>query len=644
MSLAKQFGIGFFVVLFLVFIGTLWVNVNNTRDFIQQQLASHAQDTATSLGLSITPYVGDEENIPIIETMTNAIFDRGYYQSIQLSDADGNVILEKKNPKAMQTIPDWFMDMFVINAPVATTNLNTGWQIAGSLQVTSNTGFGYEQLWRNTVDTFWLVVVIFVLAMIFVWGMVRLITRPLIDVVTQVEAISNKNFGTVKHVPSTPELSTFVKAVNSMSTKLSKMFTQLSEQSEKYRQFAYSDTLTKVGNRRAFELALRQMLTDSEQHSQGFLIIIRCSSLAHVNRAFGGEVGDSYIVSVCDAIKKVTSQSFPNFNLYRLNGADFSLVIEDCAKEKCETLLEELSTSFLRLEKTEYEQGTAHIGATEFLCGEEVKATMEKVDSALAIASTSSTRWQLASNLTVSRSNEEWREKIQALIELGTADFAKQPIVSAKDELLYEEWFARLPNKSTSESLPMAQLVPASVRLDFAEKLDQMILSQALEQIPAAQGSVGINISRVSMLDADFQTWFLTQLPKNSDICKKLVLEIPERALVNDVNQLSGFVTQLKQAGVRITVERFGAQLAGITHLRDIRPDFLKLDGRFIRNIHNEPDNQLFVQSLVSIAHGLNIQVIAEMVESLEESDWLKGAHVDFQQGYFIGAPKANID
>ncbi|WP_412972338.1 EAL domain-containing protein [Glaciecola sp. MF2-115] len=644
MSLAKQFGIGFFVVLFLVFIGTLWVNVNNTRDFIQQQLASHAQDTATSLGLSITPYVGDEENIPIIETMTNAIFDRGYYQSIQLSDADGNVILEKKNPKAMQTIPDWFMDMFVINAPVATTNLNTGWQIAGSLQVTSNPGFGYEQLWRNTVDTFWLVVVIFVLAMIFVWGMVRLITRPLIDVVTQVEAISNKNFGTVKHVPSTPELSTFVKAVNSMSTKLSKMFTQLSEQSEKYRQFAYSDTLTKVGNRRAFELALRQILTDSEQHSQGFLIIIRCSSLAHVNRAFGGEVGDSYIVSVCDAIKKVTSQSFPNFNLYRLNGADFSLVIEDCAKEKCETLLEELSTSFLRLEKTEYEQGTAHAGATEFLCGDDVKATMEKVDSALAIASTSSTRWQLASNLTVSRSNEEWREKIQALIELGTADFAKQPIVSAKDELLYEEWFARLPNKTTSESLPMAQLVPASVRLDFAEKLDQMILSQALEQIPAAQGSVGINISRVSMLDADFQTWFLTQLPKNSDICKKLVLEIPERALVNDVNQLSGFVTQLKQAGVRITVERFGAQLAGITHLRDIRPDFLKLDGRFIRNIHNEPDNQLFVQSLVSIAHGLNIQVIAEMVESLEESDWLKGAHVDFQQGYFIGAPKANID
>jgi diguanylate cyclase (GGDEF)-like protein len=644
MSLAKQFGIGFFVVLFLVFIGTLWVNVTNTRDFIQRQLASHAQDTATSLGLSITPYVGDEANIPIIETMTNAIFDRGYYQSIQLTEPDGVIILDKKNPKAMQSVPEWFIDMFVIKAPVAVTNLNTGWQIAGTLQVTSNPGFGYEQLWRNAVETFWVIVAIFILALMFVWAMVRLITRPLIDVVTQVEAISNKNFGMVKNVPSTPELSIFVNAVNRMSDKLSKMFTQLSELSEKYREFAYVDSLTKVGNRRAFELSLRQMLTDSEQHSQGFLLIIRCSSLAQVNNAYGGEVGDRYLVSVCDAIKKVTSQSFSQFNLYRVNGADFSLLVEGCSKNQCTELLEALASLFLSLEKTEYEQGTAHIGATEFICGNDLKMTMEKVDSALAIASAASSHWQLASNLNVVQGNEAWREKIQKLIEIGTADFAKQPIVSQVGDVLYEEWFARLPNRSSSELLPMAQLVPASVRLDYAEKLDQMILTAALLKIPSAEGAVGINISRISMLDPKFQAWLLWKLPENSEVCAKLVLEIPERALVNDVNQLSGFVKKLKQLGIKITVERFGAQLAGITHLRDIRPDYLKLDGRFIRNIQNEPDNQLFVQSLISIAHGLNIKIIAEMVESIDESDWLKKAGIDYQQGYFIGAPKANND
>jgi EAL domain-containing protein (putative c-di-GMP-specific phosphodiesterase class I)/GGDEF domain-containing protein len=644
MSLARQFGIGFFVIFLLMFIGTLWVNTNNTRDFIQQQLASHAQDTATFLGLSITPYVDDEANIPIIETMINAVFDRGYYQSIQLTDPNGVILLDKINPKAMQSVPEWFINMFVIKAPVAATNLNTGWKIAGTLKVISNPGFGYEQLWRNAIDTFWVVFAIFILAMSFVWTMVRLITRPLIDVAFQVEAISNKNFGTVENVPSTPELSTVVNAVNRMSTTLSKMSTQLSEQSEKYRQFAYSDLLTNVGNRRAFELALMQILTDSEQNSQGFLLIVRCSSLVHVNNAYGGNVGDSYLISMTQAIKKIASQSFSHFNLYRLNNSDFSLIIEGCSKDECTAFLEELSTTFLSLKKTEYEQGTTHIGATEFLCGEDIQATMEKVDSALAIASTASTRWQLSSSLSNTQGNEVWHEKVQNVIYTGTADFAKQSIVSKTGNVLYQEWFARLPKRSPSEFLPMAQSIPASVRLDYAEKLDKLILTEALIKIPLAIGLVGINISRISLLNPDFQEWLLSKLSQSSQVCAKLVLEIPERTLVNDTNNFSGFVRELKHLGVKITVERFGAQFACITHLRDIRPDYLKLDGRFIRHIQNAPDNQLFVQSLVAIAHGLNIEIIAEMVESLEEFEWLKNAGIDFQQGCYISAPKENYN
>jgi hypothetical protein len=58
--------------------------VPNTKNFVEQQLSSHAQDTATSLGLSITPYIAISEDLPIIETMTNAIFDRGYYLEIEL--------------------------------------------------------------------------------------------------------------------------------------------------------------------------------------------------------------------------------------------------------------------------------------------------------------------------------------------------------------------------------------------------------------------------------------------------------------------------------------------------------------------------------------------------------------------------------
>ena len=65
MSLSKQLGLSFLIVLLLVFAGTLWVNVSNTRAFIETQLQSHAQDTATSLGLSITPYIDSPEDLVV---------------------------------------------------------------------------------------------------------------------------------------------------------------------------------------------------------------------------------------------------------------------------------------------------------------------------------------------------------------------------------------------------------------------------------------------------------------------------------------------------------------------------------------------------------------------------------------------------
>jgi EAL domain-containing protein (putative c-di-GMP-specific phosphodiesterase class I) len=68
-------------------------------------------------------------------------------------------------------------------------------------------------------------------------------------------------------------------------------------------------------------------------------------------------------------------------------------------------------------------------------------------------------------------------------------------------------------------------------------------------------------------------------------------------------------------------------------------PDYLKIDGRFTRNIEENPDNQLFVKSLINIAHGLDVRVIGEMIESEYEKQWLIHAGIDGIQGYYISEP-----
>ena len=100
---------GLIIVLTLLsFTGRLLISVDHTRDYLNEQMASHSQDAATSLGLSISPYM-DDQNLVIADTMMAAIFDSGYYQSMKFVDSNGVIKLNRENPKSVESVPAWFM-------------------------------------------------------------------------------------------------------------------------------------------------------------------------------------------------------------------------------------------------------------------------------------------------------------------------------------------------------------------------------------------------------------------------------------------------------------------------------------------------------------------------------------------------------
>lgn len=641
MSLSKQLGIGFFCILFMMFIATLWSNTANTRTFISDQLSTHAQDTATSLGLSIDPHLGNIRDIIVVETMTNEIFDRGYFSALTLSDHDGNIIINRTNLINSESVPGWFIKIFHIDAPSGIAEIKDDWVVKGRLVVKSNAGMAYQQLWKNALNSFWITLFVFAIALVFVWALVKyMISRPIKAVIAQTEAISMQRFTQIEEVPRTTELKKFVNAVNFMSGKLSDLFRQLSEQSEQYRLTAYADPLTQVGNRRAFDIDIQQLFRNDADNTSGHLLIIRASSLGQVQKAHGGDIGDKYLNDVCTTTQKILNQYFDDFTIYRIAGADFALIIENTKTAQIIALTKTLASSFKRMEKTEYSQGTAHIGVSSFAVNQDIPRLMEQTDNALSVAIDNDEGWELSDNLPVTFSNEIWRDKIKSILQVGYSDFVTQPIMDKDQNVVYSEWFARLPNEENSANLPMAQLIPASIRLDHAQKLDRLIVTNMLERLHFCSTKVGLNLSRLSIFDVEFMDWFIGQLQPLGEQCHNLVVEISERALVNTIDDLLVQTNRLKALGVQIAVERFGGQLAGIRHLNKLAPDYLKIDGRFTKNIHLEIDNQLFIGSLINIAQGLNIRVIAEMVETEAERDWLMAAQIDYFQGYFIAAPK----
>lgn len=644
MSLSKQMILGFLVVLLIVFLGTLWVTVQNTRSYVQQQLASHAQDTATSLGLSISPYVGDSNGTPVIETMMQAIFDRGYYSTIELLDNNEQSLLLFQNPTHTNNVPSWFVSLFPLSAPHAMTELNDGWTIQGQLVVVSNAGYGYTQLYENAIESLYLFIMSFCVALAFIWYLItQVLSKPMNQLLNQMDGISQQQFNEIKEIPKTPELRKILLAMNSMSRKLSKLFYEITQQSERFRKFAFTDLVTGVGNRRAFELTIRKLLDDDSGYSSGFLFITKATSLGSVHSQLGGRAGDEYLSSISEIIKGCVKTVNGEFGLYRVNGSDFALVVENIDEEAAKALAIAIVKSAKRIEKSEHVSGTAHVGVTEFNSDSKLQELLEKADSALSIAIESDSSWEIAANAKVTYSNGTWRSIIQNILENGHCDFVHQPVLAAADKttVIYNEWFARICDSKTGEAVPMAQLVPASIRLNYSIALDKLIVANVLKLAANSQHHVGLNISRFALLDEAFSQWIINQFESNIAIARSITLEIPERALVQDAESISVLVRTLKKLGVRIAIEHYGAQLAGITHLRHIIPDYLKIDGRFTRGIDQHEDNQLFVSSLISIAKGLSIEIIAEMVETEEEYLWLHNAGVDYIQGYYTSKPSS---
>ncbi|MFC3121284.1 bifunctional diguanylate cyclase/phosphodiesterase [Agaribacter flavus] len=639
--MSKQLATGFLIILTLVFVGTFLFNAQNTRVYIQQQLESHAQDTATSLGLSITPYIGDEESSPIVETMLQAIFDRGYYQAIVLLDNNNETIFSLEQTQTQNSVPTWFIHTFPLIAPSAETTVNDGWTIKGRLIVTSNLGLGYRQLYSNAKHSLFIFTVALIVTMLFLSLLVQnIVTKPLGALIRQANDISNRHFSIIQTQPKTPELSKITLALNKMSKALSAMFKQMTLQIDEYRRYAYEDSLTKTGNRRAFEMSLDVYTSKQSVLSHGFLFIIKASSLGEIHRQFGGDIGDNYLIELVDVIRSQTSKDYKNQSIYRLNGAEFAIIFEDIDEKLVSQVAKTIIQKTRRLEKSEHKNGFAHIGITRFERSSDKKKIFEQADSALTIAYAEDARWHMCATETVSHSNYVWREKLEEIITNRTAEFVCQPIKRNNGDVLYEEWFARLPDKRSSISSPMNQLISASIKLGYSLEIDKLIVVNLLKAAKNSDSQIGLNVSRFSLLNEEFNNWFTEMLTSYGSTCPKLVLEIPERALVQDVSLMQTFCKNLKALGVKITIEHFGAQLAGIAHLSNIRPDYLKIDGRFTRNIHLKKENQLFVNSLTSIAKGLSISVIAEMIESEEELIWLKTSGVELFQGYFIEEPK----
>ncbi|MGD9592359.1 MAG: LapD/MoxY N-terminal periplasmic domain-containing protein [Candidatus Berkiella sp.] len=271
MTLSRQLMLSGMIILLCLFTGMISFVVKNTQSFLNQQLASHSQDTATALGLTLTTIM-KKGDVVTASRAVDAVWDRGYYKKIIVEGIDGKPIVERYQQVKFYGVPQWFIKYLPLETPEKTALIMDGWSKVGNIKIVSNPGFAYQQIWLTFIDSVQWFVMTAVLAMILGWALLYIILRPLRAITTQAMAICNQQFAIQETLPWTFDLRLVVEAMNTMSRRLKQLFEEQVQQTEKLREQAFKDPVTKLGNRQYFDLQFDYLLNDKENLASGALV------------------------------------------------------------------------------------------------------------------------------------------------------------------------------------------------------------------------------------------------------------------------------------------------------------------------------------------------------------------------------------
>ncbi|GAB4342849.1 MAG: LapD/MoxY N-terminal periplasmic domain-containing protein [Desulfobulbaceae bacterium] len=649
MTLYRQLLIFTLVLFLLLFTGTWFAKFNSTRSFLLDQLESHAQDTATSLGLSISPHM-ERGDLPAAETMINAVFDRGYYRIVRLTDVEGRVLIDRTLEVRIEGVPAWFVRLVPLHTPSATSLVLSGWTQAGEILVESHPGYAYRTLWETTVRTsLWYLAMMAVVLVGGGFGL-RVLLQPLKRVEHQAETLCRKQYEIQTELPRTRELRRVVEAMNRMTYKVKDMFDEQARIAERLRRNAFHDALTGLGNRRYLERQVSTRLDRGDSAVSGAFLLLELQGLQELNQERGFEAGDELVKKAAQVLKSAV-EHVPHSAPARLTGGTFALFLPDVGPGEAERIAEQITQGLAQLsvEGLTLSENVGHVGGVAYDRATDLGQLLSGADTALRAAQQEGpNRWNMdvlaEETEAAARGQRRWRDILMAALEEQSVFLYAQRTVRCDDRerMVHLEIFSRITEES-GRLLSAGLFVPLAERLGLTSALDRAVIEKALEADVQRMGAgnLSINVSPSSLKDPKFRKWLLQSLRDLGGKGPRLTFEFPEFGAVRNLDLIREFGREVQRLGHGYGIDHFGQGFSNFGYLQSLRPDFVKIDRAYTNELQSrESDSHFFIGSLVGVAHSLDIMVIAEGVETEEQFGLLRDLNVDAVQGYLIGRPE----
>jgi diguanylate cyclase (GGDEF)-like protein len=407
-----------------------------------------------------------------------------------------------------------------------------------------------------------------------------------------------------------------------------------------------SDPLTGLANRTALEERTRRMLAEGQPLS---VLFIDLDDFKDINDSRGHAAGDEVLLAVTDRLRRSVR---PGDVVARMGGDEFAVLVAagpEQARAVAERLVAALSVPVALGSGTATVHGSLGL-ATSVNPGEHTAdSLLRDADLAMYLAKAhGGNRLVLYSEgmAEAARRRADLQQDLARATTAGQLEVFYQPTVSLADgRTTGYEALVRWHHPERGMVLP-AEFIPLAEDSGVITEIGSWVLGQALRQGATWSAESGrplrmaVNLSPRQLLDGDVTTGVMDALCSSGFPASQLTLEVTEGVLVQDVDHVVAQLHALRQLGVAIAIDDFGTGFAGLSYLRKLPADILKIDRSFVSDLPAGGASTTLIASIVELARTLGLEVIAEGVETEDQRRALTDLHCGSAQGYLFARPE----
>ncbi|WP_245987609.1 sensor domain-containing protein [Ureibacillus endophyticus] len=411
--------------------------------------------------------------------------------------------------------------------------------------------------------------------------------------------------------------------------------------------FANHDDLTGLPNRRNLSRRLNEQISKSINNNKKFaLFFIDINRFRNINDALGHNVGDMFLIEVADRLKKLdtTGNSF-----YRLNGDEFVFLLEDT--DQIHYYAEKFMQKFKKpFSFNNYEfYSSICIGISIYPDhGLTVDDLLVSADMAMYAAKNKRGNQYQVFKENMNGMNDRallLESKLHNAIKKDILELVYQPKIDVQtEEMVGMEALLRWKDPELG-NIPPNQFIPFAEDCGLICDIGEWVLRKASLQIKQWKEQfnldlrVAINISPIHFQEVNFISRLVSIIEETKVDPHNLEIEITEMSMMDYNNDLINKITEMKELGLTVAIDDFGTGYSSLGYLKEFPIDVLKIDRSFIVNMNEGESGIAMVAAIISLAHALNLKVVAEGVETAKELEILRKYNCEYVQGYYFSKP-----